>query len=310
MQVNARLKALEKAACCDTAGGSAEGAWLLAGNEGTDGGTADFFGTTDNVDVVFKRNDTAKITISNTLVTIDSGLKIVDGSEGDNKHLVSDTDGVATWQYAVKPNVRTFTTTQNYTPTTGTNYIKIQAVGAGGGSGAISSTSQKFSMAGGGGAYVEGFMDIGDIAAPLAITIGAAGAAGTAAGNGGHGGTTTVVDSATTTLISCQGGRRGDGELTATSVGGLGGNTFTVNALVEEVTRRIGEPGGVGSTTIRSGADGGSTLLGYGGKGESATNSVAPTGYGAGGHGVYGNATASVGIAGTAGVVIITEYFN
>lgn len=310
-------------------GGPSSDAWLLEGNTGTTppsildiadpGGIAaglNFIGTTDAEDVVFGQNGVERMRIDATSVVINHGLTLVTGDEGEGKHLVSDTNGVATWEYAVKPQVTTVeygASPFSYTPTVGTQYIKFQVVGAGGGSGAISATSQKFSTPGGGGAYFEGFLNISDITfPPLVITIGAGGTAGTAVGNGGHGGTTTIQnsDGVPLTLISCQGGRRGDAELTALTLGGAGGSSFIVDPSVEEVIRRNGERGGTGSTTIRSGADGGMTPLGYGGKGENASNSSAPVGYGGGGHGVYGNAAASDGIAGANGVVIITEYFN
>lgn len=87
--------------------------WNLSGNTGTTPGT-DFFGTTDNKDLVIKTNNSEKMRIAangkvgigtnlpNTLLEINNGstngaIKIVDGTQGVNKVLTSDANGVGTW---------------------------------------------------------------------------------------------------------------------------------------------------------------------------------------------------------------------
>ena len=295
-----------------TAGGVGGGSgWALEGNAGTDGGTADFIGTTDDVDIVIKRNDVDKITITSSLVHIDNGFQLTDGTEGEGKRLTSDLNGIGTWEFQVKPVVTIVTASGSHTITAGTNYIKIQVQGAGGGSGGTDTgVANSMGYAGGGGAYFEGFLDVGDITGTdLILTIGAGGIAGVGDGaNGGTGGSTTVADGSGN-LVVCTGGLGGASQQTAENIGGVGGTTTTVDAIVEESFRLNGMPGGFIIPTARVGGIGGGTYLGRGGTGSSPALTTGNTGYGAGAHGTYTNSTTAVnGIAGSNGVVIITEY--
>jgi len=88
--------------------------WSLSGNAGTTG--TNFVGTTDTKDLVFKTNGTENMRLSNSTgyvgvntnapaarLDIENGatngaIKIVDGTQGLNKFLMSDANGVGTWQ--------------------------------------------------------------------------------------------------------------------------------------------------------------------------------------------------------------------
>ncbi|MCP1301161.1 hypothetical protein NK356_18440 [Chryseobacterium sp. S0630] len=93
--------------------------WKLTGNSGTAAGT-NFIGTTDNVDLITKTNNieamrttsTQQVLIGtntvpagggNSKLIIDNGttaggLQLKDGTQGNNKVLMSDNNGVASWR--------------------------------------------------------------------------------------------------------------------------------------------------------------------------------------------------------------------
>lgn len=99
--------------------------WKRLGNSGTTAGTVDFIGTTDNQDFVTKTNNseamrvtnsgkvlvgtatvptggsTAKVIINNG--TTNGAIQIKDGTEGANKMLVSDANGVGKWTPVLIP---------------------------------------------------------------------------------------------------------------------------------------------------------------------------------------------------------------
>lgn len=300
-----------------TAGGVGSGTgWGLEGNAGTDGGVTNFIGTTDDVDVVIKRNDSDMVVIEENLITFNTAIQINDGDAEVGKHLVAiDTNGTAEWQYTNAPIVQQILVADSpfaYTPTPGTNYLKVQVQAAGGSGGVSADGSDKLGTSGGAGAYLEGYINIADVPGgtfPITVTVGAGGAAvatNSAGANGTHG-----ADSSFGALIVCQGGRRGVAA-TVTNSGGLGGSVSSLDAIVNEITRLNGASGRVSSTTARVGGDGGDSFLGRGGNGNingGGITTTASVGYGAGGSGTYSNSTSQAGAAGTDGIVIITEYF-
>lgn len=206
-----------------------------------------------------------------------------------------------------------FTATGTYTPTSGMLYCIIQCIGGGGGGGgtATSGVGQVSSGSGGGaGEYAQGVFSAATIGASKAVTIGAAGTANSGAA-GGNGGNTSVG----ATNISANGGTGGLLGVTSSSPatsGGAGGTGGTGGDF-----RSAGRPGssGWGNFTITQicPGDGGSSQFGSGGLGaRGGTNTVGNPGlgYGSGGGGslLYQSQSANAGAAGTAGIVIITEY--
>lgn len=211
---------------------------------------------------------------------------------------------------------QTFTSNGTYTPTSGMKYCQIIVLGggaAGGGAASTAATSNTSCGSGGGaGEYASGIFTAAQIGASKAVTVGAGGT-GVSGGTGNSGGATSVG----ATLISANGGTGGissGASLTvATADGGAGGTGGTAGDY-----RCDGYNGGHGVSTYSNGlavipghgGDGGNSYLGPGGKGAlAAANGGGGHVYGAGGGGAltFGS-TANTGGAGTAGIVIITEY--
>lgn len=208
-----------------------------------------------------------------------------------------------------------FTSSGTYTPTTGMKYCIIEVIGSGGGGGGALAAAGHSAAGGGGGGggYSKGVFTATTIGASQTVTIGAAGAAGNnTGGNGGTGGTTSVG-----VLIQATGGGGGLGDGTGTTtvavqsggVGGLG-SAGSLNAN--------GSPGLAGMVLIGATpfvaftGNGGSTVYGGGGIGNSSLNAsgAAGTAFGGGGAGggSFNNGGGNTGGAGATGVVYITEF--
>jgi hypothetical protein len=209
-----------------------------------------------------------------------------------------------------------FTSSGTYTPTSGMLYCIIEVVGAGGGGGASSTTGAgDLSAAGGGGAggYARKIINAATIGASQAVTIGAGGIAGIAdGGNGGNGGTTSVG-----AIISATGGFGSLGAgvgTTVSEVGGLGGAGSSGDFNVTG-TQGFISYGTIAGLFLFAGY-GASSIYGGGGEAQ-AGGTLAVAGsdgrlYGAGGGGGY-SFTSNAGVnggAGSAGIVIITEYIS
>lgn len=230
-------------------------------------------------------------------------------------------------------NVISFSATGTYTPTVGMKYCIVEAVGGGGGSGgcnAGSVTAIVVSGGGGGGGYAKALYTSTQIGASQLITIGTAGAAGTTVAGGGNGGNTLFGIAGS--LMSCNGGTGGvlgtqAGNFPVQAIqGGLGGiSTVSTGQPIllmngESADPSYGSLNGLG-TALMTG-NGGSSMMGVGGRGTAtffnntgAGGTVGVTGIGSGA-GASGSSTSGtgsptrLGAAGTAGRLIITEYFN
>jgi hypothetical protein len=209
-----------------------------------------------------------------------------------------------------KLSTQVFTTSGTYTPASNLLYAEIECVGGGGGGGGSANSAgstQTAAGGGGGGEWRFKRATAASIGASQTVTIGAAGTAGASGNNaGGAGGDTSVG-----TLCVAKGGGGGAGVATQASSGGAGGTGGTGD---------YGVPGETGNTGIYNSATnllsvfpgGGDSGRGYGhgGKSRAAAAGIAGEGYGAGGGGgnSYAGGGAAAGGAGTAGIVIITEY--
>lgn len=211
--------------------------------------------------------------------------------------------------------IQTITNTGTYTPTSGMLYCKIECVGgggAGGGAAATSSVQNAVGGGGGGGEYTTAIFSAATIGASKAVTIGAGGT-GVSASTGNTGGTTSVG----ATLISAIGGTGGaaSGTIVAvgTATGGIGGTGGTGASYAVQGQQGTYGWGQLG--VIDVGGGGGSSLLGQGGTSTASTAGGTSSGvpgqiYGGGGSGARSgiSQSASVGAAGAAGIVIVTEY--
>ena len=205
---------------------------------------------------------------------------------GSNKFL--------TEQFSVAPQVVTFTSSGTWTKDAGLKYVVVEVQAAGGGGcGADNGDTPGIGNGGAGGGYGKKIILASALSATETVTIGA--------GGGG-----TVSNSSPTAGTS--GGDSSFGAL-VTATGGAGGatnrDTFSAGGTASlgdvNIPGSAGYVGFVGLVTL-----GGDSFLGKGGLGKTNTQIVA-RGYGAGGAGGYeGDYN---GGNGTAGIVIVTEYY-
>lgn len=210
-----------------------------------------------------------------------------------------------------------FTSSGTYTPTSGMKYCIVEVVGAGGGSGGSAATGAGTVSAaggGGGGEYARGIFTASNIGASKTVTIGAGGLAGSAGNNnGGTGGSTSIG-----ILITAIGGSGGTGSAAAVNItgaaGGVGGTGGTGG--------QIRVPGGMGGygwgsigILISSGGSGGSSIYSAGAVSTTLGENSHFNGFsgqvyggGASGSGNGHDQVAIAGSAGSAGLIIITEF--
>ncbi|MDB5620767.1 hypothetical protein [Tardiphaga sp.] len=247
------------------------------------------------------------------LVKGDVGLGNVDNTSDASKPVsTAQAAAIAAVSRTSSIVLRTFTASSTYTPTTGMIYALVECIGGGGGGGGAVTNAGEIRAGGGGqgGGRSIKRVTAADIGASKAVVIGAAGA-GVSGANGTAGGDTTLGG----TICVGKGGAAGIAG--TTSIFGEGG--FASTAGTGDITTPgiAGGSGGIGSIAapayLPSGA-GGSSPYGSGGKpyvNTAVTTGYAALGYGAGGGGGVGaNAGSATGGAGTAGIVVITEYIG
>jgi hypothetical protein len=196
-------------------------------------------------------------------------------------------------------------------------WIKVQVqAGGGGGGGAPATAAGQVSSGsgGGGGGYAESIIEMADIAAPVAVTVGAAGAGGVGANNGGAGG-----NSSFGALVVAGGGSGGPQSMTNTAIAFIDddvlGGTATVGDILVPGDKGLGRFSNQPHLRSKGGLGGGSRF-GTGGRGfnSSTTGAVggAANGYGAGGGGACNSASqaARTGGPGTAGIVVVEVHFD
>ncbi|EKD7755881.1 hypothetical protein OSG00_000662 [Shigella sonnei] len=213
--------------------------------------------------------------------------------------------------------VKVITTSQTYTPSTGTKAIVAEVIGGGGG-GQGAGSVRVVGGGGGSGAYVKAL--ITSLASSYAITIGSGGigSASTAAGQQSNPGGTTTFGS----IITCTGGLGGISDQTVAATtgsyclagGGQGGTATTVATTgVDFIITQNGSRGSFGAALHPNylGGNGGVSPLGSGGRGGATAPADATfnaSGYGGGGGGNTSLSTAASGGNGSPGVVIVWEY--
>lgn len=190
-------------------------------------------------------------------------------------------------------SIQVFTASGTYTKPAGLKRANVTVVGGGGGGSGANGTSAA-GGGGGGGGTASKLIEATAIGATETVTIGAGGGGGTINANGSSGSTSSFGAHATAT-----GGSAGT---VAGGVGGAGGAGSSGD---------VNYTGGAGGNlyfTLDQGGCGGDSSLGVGGRGGAV--SVGPDAgysYGAGGGGA--SKTVSSGAAGSAGIVIVEEFF-
>lgn len=188
--------------------------------------------------------------------------------------------------------IRIFTASATYTRPIGLKHIVVEVQGAGGNGSADGASGD---AGGGGGGYARSILSNSQLSATTSVVIGTAG-----------------IGSGNTSFGSITAGNGGNASnITGGTAGSAaGGNILNIS----------GEAGTTMTTSAISGGAGGDSYLGRGGVGgvqgndasNFGSNGQAGFGYGAGGGGAGSandGAPQSGAGAGTAGVVLITEYF-
>jgi len=209
--------------------------------------------------------------------------------------------------------VRTFTATNVYVPTPGTQFAIVECVGGGAGGGATAGTANDYFTGGGGGSggYSRSVLTAAQIGTSQSITVGTAGngQAGTAGLSGGP--------TAFGGLVIANGGIGGELSyvgLTAAGMGGAGGTAGTGDVAA------AGAPGGNGiwsnvASAFTGGGEGGSSIFGGGARpapypGSLNANGLNASNYGSGGSGAgsFNSAGTAIGGNGSPGLCVVTEY--
>jgi len=117
-------------------------------------------------------------------------------------------------------DMQVITTTSTYTPTSGTQFVKVYCVGAGGGGGGAEATTtggsnQAIAGGGSGGGTAIRTYNSTELGANASITIGAGGTGGTGFADGTDGGDTTFNPAGTGVTLTGGGGGKGGGCKTA-----------------------------------------------------------------------------------------------
>lgn len=204
-------------------------------------------------------------------------------------------------------NSQRFTANGTFTIPTGVTAVKVTVIGGGGGAGNGFASTITFSIASGGGAggYAVKYLTGLTPGNTIAVTVGAAGAAGVAGGTSSIASGTQAI-----TTVTATGGGAGVGQGSQTS-GQPGGSGGTASNGDINITGNAGNIEQVGYATAMANwtaqvQSGGSGPLGIGGKAVSTyASGGAATGYGAGGGaGLAYNGSTSTGGAGSTGAVI------
>lgn len=204
-------------------------------------------------------------------------------------------------------NVQVFSTvgTSTYTPTAGTNKVRVKVLGgggAGGGTNATSSGQVALGAGGSGGSYSEGIYTSGF--SGVTVTIGAGGT-GVSAGTGGNGGNSSF--GALITAVGGPGGNSGGPTgfgataLPRIPIAGSGGNI--VNSFTPICQTSV-------AGIISANSFGSSCLGGFNPTYGVSTAASNASGFGAGGSGAWspGSTAALAGLNGASGLVIVEEY--
>ncbi|WP_413534361.1 hypothetical protein [Rahnella inusitata] len=237
-------------------------------------------------------------TPSGTGVTIPNGLTAVINGDGTNINQDSNLLGLP----GRLLNTQTFTASGTYTPTPGTNTLKVRAIGGGGSSGGVPATpagQTGLSQAGYYGQFIELIIPVTAFTGQQTVIVGAGGVPPSAGGNTGNAGGVTSFGS----IFFLPGGPGGAAGFISASNGSAGASLST-QAITSTITP-INSSGGISRSSTVLQATPGSFI------GQMPLPSPIEGGfYGSGGIGaVIGASSAALpGVAGNRGVMIIQEF--
>jgi hypothetical protein len=203
--------------------------------------------------------------------------------------------------------------TINWTKPTGLKFVVVEVQGGGGGSGgtAVTSAGQGAASGGGGsGGYARKKIAASSLGATETVTVGAAGTAASSGNNaGGTGGNSSFGSHCTGS-----GGAGGSGGASQAgwSSGGAGGAGGAATGGDLNIAGGDGSRGIVGAADVGIGTNrGANSLFGFGGNSSIQATGTTGKGYGAGGGGTnrWASQGALGGATGSAGIVIVHEYF-
>jgi hypothetical protein len=205
-----------------------------------------------------------------------------------------------------------FTSSGTYTPDPHLLYAVIECLGGGGGGGGANCANAAHcygGSGGGAGSYARKYVAAATVTSSQSVTIGSGGGGGPGSTNGGAGGDTSVGS-----LCTGKGASGGlYGAITQFPTGGPGGVAGTGDFTPAGARGISGAYQQVNTLTVASGS-GANSPFGGAGSGQlsnsSAANGFPATNYGSGGGGaiVHGVVATATGGAGSAGVVVITEF--
>lgn len=221
-----------------------------------------------------------------------SALQTVAASTSGNVLTSNGTTWVSQTASGGTPIVRIYTSPSPWTKSPTLKAVKVQMVAGGGGGSGAKPGSPLAGGSGGNGGILWGYAQAPTIPGPLTVTVGALGAGGAAgpvpAGIGTPGGTGGT--SSFGAIFSTTGG--GGGVFPSTN--GASGGSFAITSTSLQITSPI---------TTNISPFGIPTTANTGGVGNSAV------GYGAGGAGGTGPTPTNAGGSGTAGFVIVEEFY-
>jgi hypothetical protein len=202
-----------------------------------------------------------------------------------------------------------FTSSGTWTKDANLKFVVVEVQGGGGGGGAAGSSTGQNGSGGGGGGYAMKKIAAASLGATETVTVGAAGAAGTGGSvDGGNGG-----DSSFGAHCTGAGGAKGLHGSTSSAFSGGAGGAGTGGDV--NITGQEGGAGGVNGSADngvnRRLGNGGSSKWGFGAvtNAPSSSSGKNATGYGGGGSAASRLSSNQDGGAGTAGLVIVREYY-
>lgn len=273
--------------------------------------------TTGELFTVSSANATVGATYTNNtqtftvLATIASGTQLYTSQTGNPTSTGTLTKATGTGDATITFSAALAMAT--YTTASGSNLLKITAIGGGGGGGGTASTTAQSGAGGGGGGGSTGVLYISSPAASYYYIVGVGGSGGSAGNNPGANGGTTIWNLGSMAALGGSAGG-GSGTVTTTTVGGGGGGGGTVSGSSIPYTGQNGFPGLIfGVLGLISGVGGGAGLgQGAGGAPIVSSSSTGTGGASYGGGGAGGgslnNGGTKGGGNGASGGLIIEEY--